>query len=196
MKMKTKMKLSVSSLGLALMLCTGPALATAIGGAAVPARPASSAPAKSEVKPSSSAVGLKILGGEGETCYSVEASANNAQAPELQRAAETMLGARLEAMNLAAVAYDEDAECAREVVFSFQVDTDGEPTIYIDNLRLISYSAFDEASKVEMPSAVAWRNTFWGGQVAIMSEAEYTDKMLEHLGQELDQFEVDWKSLR
>lgn len=144
-------------------------------------------------EPSDNAAALEVLRQGGVLCYSADVTVDDETDAALNRQAEAIMIKTLNGLYLKATQYDAAETCDRELLFTFQLDVDGAPTLYNDDLKLHSYVATD--GDVELDSVTVWSNGFWGGDGKVLSRAAYTKKMQEHLVAMLAQFTTDYRSL-
>ncbi|GGR30914.1 hypothetical protein [Deinococcus ruber] len=145
-------------------------------------------------KPSVSAPALAALHSGQNLCYSASIHVNGNSDAVLIRQAETRLASAISALNLKATQYDASPTCDRELIFFFDVDIDGAPTIYQDALSVFSYVATD--GKLTLPQAQIWRDGHYGGNTKVLSAAEYTKTMSDDLEALLTELKTDDASLK
>jgi len=146
--------------------------------------------------PSSNADVLRILG-KGTLCYGAGAEINGEMDDDVTEEAEATISAALSKLGLKAQhGHSEDDGCTTQVSFIFQIDGKDAPTIFSDEVKLITYRATDGTSKMALPWATVWRDAYWGGSADAMTQEEMVAKMNEHLGKSLEQFAADYQSLK
>ena len=173
---------------LSLKAVSSPLLALSVFCSLWPAASAADAP-----KPSVSAPALGALHSGQNLCYSASIHVNGSKDAALIGQAETRLASALTALKLKATQYDASPTCDRELIFFFDVDIDGAPTIYQDALSVFSYVATD--GRLPLPQAQIWRDGHYGGNTKVLSAAEYTKTMSDDLEALLAELKTDDASL-
>ncbi|MGI8748380.1 MAG: hypothetical protein ACR2J4_08555, partial [Deinococcus sp.] len=137
---------------------------------------------------------LEVLGRGAPLCYSASAIVGGKDDSDLAAQAEDRLAGALRELGLKATRAEDADVCDRELSFSFSVDIDGPPTIYLDSLTLYSYIARE--SGVTIPQARLWRDGEYGGDVRVLGRAAFTREMHSALGDLLGGFALDYRSVR
>jgi predicted nucleotide-binding protein (sugar kinase/HSP70/actin superfamily) len=143
--------------------------------------------------PSASAPALAILAQSSALCYSADVTVNDKTDAALSKQAEAIMLKTLNGLALSAKQYDAADTCDRELIFNFNVDNAGAPTIYIDSLRLETYNATD--GSIQLKDASVWRSSYWGGDAKVYSAATFTKKMQDNLVSMLGEFTTDYHSI-
>ena len=137
---------------------------------------------------------LQILKQDGVLCYSALVTVNDKNDAALSKQAEAIMLKTFNGLYLKATQYDAADTCDRELIYTFEVDAAGPPTIYTDDLKLHTYVATD--GETSLPSATVWSDGYWGGNAAVWKAATYTKKMTDHLVTMMGQFATDYRSLK
>ena len=143
--------------------------------------------------PSQGAKALAILAQDGAFCYSAEVMVNDKVDAVLSRQAEAVMVKTFGGLGLKAAQYDKADTCDRELIYTFNADVAGAPTLYNDDLRLHSYVATD--GDIELASATVWSQGYWGGDAKLWTRATYTKKMTDNLVTMMAQFSADYRSV-
>ena len=143
--------------------------------------------------PSASAPSLAILTQSKGLCYSAGITVNDKLDPALSKQAEAIMFKTLTGLTLTAKQYDAADTCDRELIFAFSIDTAGAPTIYNDELKLVSYTATD--GPLQLKRATVWTDGYWGGDAKVFSAATLTKKMQDNLVSLLAEFTADYRSV-
>lgn len=136
--------------------------------------------------------GIKILDGKAVLCYGAVVEVNHVRNDALGTQADTVLASVLSDLKLKAKRYD--GKCDRLLMFTFQIIFDGPPSVYSDDLKLVSYTTTDRKSDRPLAEVTVWREGMYGGEVRILTPEEYTGKMLTHLQAMLELFKTDFIS--
>ena len=137
---------------------------------------------------------LQILKQTGVLCYSAVVTVNDKTDAALSKQAEAIMVKTFNGLYLKATQYDAADSCDRELIYTFEIDVAGEPTIYTDDLKLHTYVATD--GETSLPSATVWSDGYWGGNATVWSRATYTKKMQDHLVAMMSQLATDYRSLK
>lgn len=143
---------------------------------------------------SGQAPALEILKRTGTLCYSTLVAVNGKEDDDLIKSSSAQLASRLHDLGLDAQPFSQD--CDREVIFSFEVDVDGAPSVYTDNLRVVTYAATDVLTHVDLDSAVVWREGYWGGAAGVYSREEYSKRINDQLEKLFNKLKIDYLSLK
>ncbi|GGR04471.1 hypothetical protein [Deinococcus ruber] len=143
--------------------------------------------------PSPDAKALAVLKQDGVLCYSAIITVNDKTDDALSKQAEAIMLKTFNGLYLKATQYDAADTCDRELIYTFEVDAAGPPTIYTDDLKLHTYVAVD--GETSLPSATIWSDGYWGGNAAVWKPATYIKKMQDHLVTMMGQFATDYRSL-
>jgi hypothetical protein len=135
---------------------------------------------------------LSILDGKAVLCYGAVVEVNHVRDDSLGTQADTVLASSLSDLKLEAKRYD--GKCDRLLKFTFQIIFDEPPSVYSDELELVSYSATDRKSDTRLAEVTVWREGNYGGEVRILTPEEYTGKMRAHLQAMLELFKTDFIS--
>ncbi|WP_425145881.1 hypothetical protein [Deinococcus sp.] len=137
---------------------------------------------------------LAVLKQTGLLCYSAIITVNDKTDAALGKQAEAIMLKTFSGLYLKATQYDAADTCDRELIYTFDVDAAGAPTIYTDDLKLHTYVATD--GDTTLPSATIWSDGYWGGDAKVWSRATFTKKMTDHLVTMMSQFATDYRSLK
>ena len=136
---------------------------------------------------------LAVLAQDSVLCYSAEVSVNDKPNVALSRQAQAIMLKTLNGLALSARQDNALDSCDRQLFFSFSVDNAGAPTIFNDELKLITFTATDGG--VELKPAIIWTDGFWGGNIKVLSPAVYTATMQKDLVKLLSEFTADYRKL-
>jgi len=86
--------------------------------------------------------------------------------------------------------------CTTELLFNFRLDQREGVNLFVGDLELVTDTAVDQASKLPLRSAVAWRRSSWGGSNAVLTPEKMIAEMNRQLRALLAQFAADYQARR